>query len=185
MSESGASACEQGRRWPPGLGVAVALAVAVAFLGSSALRWTSSGSVPRGLYRVVWRGLEPGDLVLVCLPEAVSRWAYSRGYVPAGSCVGGVAAIGKPIAAVAGDRVEVSERGIAVNGRWLEDSRRVDRDFMGRPVPVVEVGVRILGAGELWLHSGHHPRSLDSRVFGPARTPWVRRVLAPLWVEER
>ena len=168
---------------PRGVAVAIAVVVAAALFAASPLRWTASGSVPRGVYRVTWRPLERGDVVLVCLPAPVGRWARERGYVPEGSCSAGAAPIGKPVAALAGDRVEVSERGIAVNGRWLEASQRVRRDSTGRPVPVVEAGVRTLRQGELWLHSGHHPRSLDSRIFGPARREWVRRVLAPVWVE--
>ncbi len=159
----------------PGLGVAL--------VAATNLRWTVTGSIPSGVYQVVWRAYQPGDVVLVCLPEPVSQWARTRGYLPEGTCPPGVGTIGKPVAAGAGGRVEISASGVSVNGRWLHGSKRVERDSFGRPVPVASEGVLILGEGEIWLHSGHHPRSLDSRIFGPARAEWVRQVLSPLWVE--
>jgi type IV secretory pathway protease TraF len=36
--------------------------------------------------------------------------------------------------------------------------------------------------GQVWLLSGHDPRSFDSRYFGAIPTANVRGVARPLWV---
>lgn len=161
-----------------GLAVLAALACCAA-LG---LRWNASPSLDPGLYRESPRHVGRGDLVVVCLPESVGRWAMSRGYVGGGRCAGGAAPVGKRIAAIAGDRVEVRESAISVGGRRLELSGRVERDTKGRPVPRVSEGIYVLAAGQVWLHSERHPRSLDSRVFGPVDASSVQAVLEPVWV---
>ncbi len=159
------------------------LAIASAFGASAALgiRWNLNPSVEPGLYRQCNQPPKRGDLVTVCLPEPVGRWARGRGYLRRGDCPGGSARLGKWIAGVEGDRVEVREKGIIVNGRWLEGTRRVDHDSVGKPVPLVPEGKVVLGSDEVWLHSGRSARSLDSRVFGPLEVAQVRGVLEPLW----
>ncbi len=154
----------------------------VASLAVFGARWNVSDSVAPGLYVKQVRPLERGDLVSVCLPEAVGRWAVRRGYLGRGGCPGDSARLGKWIAGVEGDRVEVKGKGIRVNGRWLEGTRRVDYDSGGRPVPLVPEGTVVLGPGEVWLHSGRRARSLDSRVFGALEVANVRGILEPLWV---
>ncbi len=160
----------------------LAIAGALGAAAWAGIRWNLSPSVEPGLYRVSRRAPERGDLVAVCLPEAVGRWARRRGYLSRGECAGGSARLGKWIAAVEGDRVEVRRRGVMVNGRWLEGTRRVGHDSAGRPVPLVPEGRVVLGAGEVWLHSGRRARSLDSRVFGPLAVGQIRGVLEPLWI---
>ncbi len=162
----------------------VLLAVAGAAVGcmAASVRWNVSPSVSPGLYRETTRTLERGDLVAVCLPEPVGRWARRRGYVRRGCCEGKTARLGKWIAGVEGDRVEVSDETITVAGRRLELSGRVGRDAAGRPVPRVSSGNYLLAPGEVWLHSGRHPRSLDSRVYGPLEVTRIRGVMEPLWV---
>lgn len=165
----------------------VLAAVASVTAVSSALdvRWNASPSVAPGLYVERQRPPGRGDLVAVCLPEPIARWARGRGYLRRGSCPGGSARLGKLIAAVEGDHVEVRDLGIAVNGRWLEATRRVGLDSRGRPVPLAPVGELVLGPGELWLHSGRRVRSFDSRIFGPLEVSRVQGVLEPVWVGER
>ncbi len=153
-------------------------------LGASAvagIRWNVSPSVEPGFYRLIRRPAARGDLVAVCLPETVGRWARGRGYLRRGSCPGGTARLGKRVVGMEGDRVAVSEAGIVVSGRRLEAARRLDRDSKGRPVPLVPVGEAVLAAGEVWLYSGRHARSLDSRVFGALDASSINGVMMPLW----
>ena len=160
----------------------VAALSALACCAALGLRWNASPSLDPGFYRESPRGFARGDLVVVCLPESVGRWAMGRGYVGGGRCPGKAAALGKRIVAIAGDRVEVREGAITVEGRRLELSGRVERDTEGRPVPRVSEGIYVLSPGEVWLHSGRHARSLDSRVFGSLRGSCVQSVIEPLWV---
>ena len=160
------------------------VAVAGIAAGSATLgmRWNLSPSVEPGLYRISRRAPERGDLVIVCLPEAVGFWARRRGYLGRGGCPGGSPRLGKWIAAVEGDRVEVRREGVKVNGRLLDGTRRVGYDSAGRPVPLVPEGESVLGPEEVWLHSGRRARSLDSRVFGPLEASDIHAVLEPILV---
>lgn len=160
------------------------LVVAAAVLGAAGfgIRWNLSTSVEPGLYRASGRSPARGDLVTVCLPRSVGRWAVGRGYVTRGRCPGGAALVGKWIVGAEGDRVEVADDAIRIDDRRLERSERVDVDADGRPVPRVLEGAYVLAAGEVWLHSGLQGRSLDSRVFGPLEMSSIQTVIDPVWV---
>ena len=86
--------------WILWLGIACVAAAAAHEVG---LRWNVSSSAASGLYLERSRPVERGDLVAVCLPERVGRWARGRGYLRRGRCPGGAAAIGKRVAALEGD----------------------------------------------------------------------------------
>jgi len=166
------------------LGVALVL-VPVATLAG--LRVNTSPSLPRGLYRQVplnGRPLARGDLVLACPPLPAALLARARGYLPPGPCPGEVEPLGKVVLAIAGDGVELGTEGVSVDGRLVPRSRPLARDGRGRPLQSL-VGRRYtLAAGEVWLFSPRHPRSFDSRVFGPVSGKAVRGRLVPLWVED-
>ncbi len=158
-------------------GVVVALA-AVGVASWLGLRTTWSGSVAPGLYwALVRQRPQTGELVVVCPPQG--HWLAQRGYLGRGACPGGIEPIGKPVVAVAGDVVEIGERFVSVNGRRLEGE--VARlDSRGRRMVRWKPGRYELGAGQLWLHSSYHPRSLDSRVYGPVEQSAVQEVLVPV-----
>ncbi len=168
------------KRWL--LIAALAIPAACAASGVLSLRWNLSPSVERGLYRQTAQEPRRGDLVSVCLPESVGRWARGRGYLSRGPCPGGSARIGKHVSGLEGDVIEITEETIAVNGRRLEGVRRITRDSTGRPVPLMPEGELVLGAGEIWLHAGRRPRSFDSRIFGPVDIAHVQGVLEPVWI---
>ena len=167
-----------------GLGVALVL-VPVATLAG--LRVNTSPSLPRGLYRQIplnGRPLARGDLVLACPPLPAALLARSRGYLPPGPCPGEVEPIGKVVLAIAGEAVAVDAEGVSVDGEHVPWSRPLSHDGRGRPLPSL-IGRRYtLAAGEVWLFSPRHPRSFDSRVFGPISGKAVRGRLVPLWVED-
>jgi type IV secretory pathway protease TraF len=39
-----------------------------------------------------------------------------------------------------------------------------------------------VGSGDIWVLSGHDPRSFDSRYFGPVPVANVQGEARPLWV---
>jgi conjugative transfer signal peptidase TraF len=162
------------------------LAAAAALLGIG--RFNTSASLPRGLYLEIprgWLGRPParGDLVLACAPAAGGELARRRGYLGNGPCgaggAGGAAALGKVVLATAGDEVAFDEDGLAVNGRAVAASRPESRDSAGRPLAHHPFGRWRLAAGELWLFAPYHPRSYDSRYFGPVMVEAVRGFLVP------
>lgn len=156
------------------LGLATLLA-ATAGLG---LTYNSTASLPVGLYQIRPLPADPsrGDVVGVCLTGQAAALARERGYVQSEGlqpwvygvrCSGSLAVIGKPVAGIPGDTVEVSEHGVSVNGTPLRNGEVRARDRRGRPLPQARRGVRVLRTGEFWIQSQHSGLSYDSRLFGP------------------
>ena len=167
-------------------GAAGALVMAaLASADAAGLRFNLTPSMPRGLWRVVVRDtpLRRGEVVVLCPPDTGPvRLGAARGYIPAGRCPGGYEPLVKPIAAMAGDVVAVSPSGVTVNGQPVPGTAPLARDSAGRPLPAVPAGVYPVPPGDVWLLSGHDPRSFDSRYFGPAPVANVQGVARPLWV---
>ena len=139
--------------------------------------YNTTPSLPPGVYRIRPLASEPvrGQVVGFCLAGEAARLGLARGYVhPRGlepivygtHCPSGAGVIGKPVAGVPGDTVEVGTGGVHVNGRLLRRSRAQPRDRAGRVLPAYH-GKRVLGTGEFWLQSELAQNSFDSRIFGP------------------
>jgi conjugative transfer signal peptidase TraF len=86
----------------------------------------------------------------------------------------------KPVVAIAGDTVEYSEFGIAVNGNLLRNSAPRSRDSKGRPLVHFPFGTYRVAADMVWVVSSYHPLSFDSRYFGPILAAAIRERLRPL-----
>jgi conjugative transfer signal peptidase TraF len=163
--------------------VLVGLSAAVAARSMLYINFTRS--LPIGVYRRVAGAPTRGDLVVACLPAAAGEFARLRGYVWRGDCPGGAAPLGKVVLAERGDTVEITASGILVNGVPIPNTRLMARDSKGRPVPHVQFGRHIVGAGELWLFSPYHVLSFDSRYFGPIGSRGVRARVRPLLTSGR
>ena len=158
---------------------------ALAAAHAAGLNVNVTPSMPIGLWRVTPAGrtLEKGDIVSVCLPDGDAlRLALQRGYTAAGSCPGGAEPLIKPIAAIGGDSVVISETGISVNGAVVPNTAPLTADEAGRPLGPTPPGSYHVARGELWLLSGHDRRSFDSRYFGPVSIANVQGIARPLWV---
>jgi conjugative transfer signal peptidase TraF len=114
-------------------------------------------------------------IVLVCLPPPTAAFARSRGFVPKGSCADGSAPIGKTVAAIYGDTVEIGSTGIAVNGHRLPNSRPLSVDAKKRSLQAFAPGRYVVGRDDMWLVSSYSARSFDSRYFGPVN---IARIVA-------
>jgi conjugative transfer signal peptidase TraF len=171
--------------WLRAIGAGLGAALTHAALTLAALQLYSvntSPSLPLGLYRVV-PAARPriGDLVLVCLPPDVAAPARARGYLTRGRCASGVEPLGKRIGAAAGDTVLVTSAGLVINGRSIPSTIPLRVDSHGRALPQLAGYRRGLRAGELWLVASGHPRSFDSRYFGPVSIHTVIAVMRPMW----
>lgn len=146
--------------------------------GITGLRFNASPSLPVGLYIV---SADPdASLVEFCPAEPYASLAASRGYRSGGTCPDGASPFMKQIVAKPGDKVDFSPDGIAVNGRLIANTQPRDRDSAGRPLEVWPFGSYRVAPGTSWVASSYHPRSFDSRYFGPIPTASIRNHVRPL-----
>jgi len=158
---------------------------ALATAYAAGLRVNVTPSMPVGLWAVVSGRTAPthGDIVTVCLPDgAALRQAMQRGYIASGACPDGAEPLVKPVAAVTGDLVTVSPNGISVNATQVANTAALAQDEAGRLLHPMAAGSYRVTPNELWLLSGHNPRSFDSRYFGAVPVANVLGVAHPLWV---
>ena len=164
-------------------GATVLAALATAY--QAGLRVNTTPSMPIGLWAIgsARTVLTRGDVVTVCLPDgAALRQAMQRGYIATGICPRGAEPLVKPVAAVNGDLVTVSAHGISVNAAPIANTAPLAGDEAGRPLHPVPQGSYRVAPEEVWLLSGHDPRSFDSRYFGAVPVADVLGVAHPLWV---
>jgi conjugative transfer signal peptidase TraF len=173
-------------RWTLILCAAGATVLAALATGYQAgVRVNTTPSMPIGLWAITSTRTVPrrGDIVTACLPDGPAlRQAMQRGYVASGACPDGAEPLVKSVAASGGDFVTVSPAGISINGMPIGNTAPLARDEAGRVLHSVPAGSYCVAPGELWLLSGHDPRSFDSRYFGAVPAANVLGVVRPLWV---
>jgi conjugative transfer signal peptidase TraF len=158
---------------------APAAVVAVALgAGLAGIRINTSPSLPMGLYRIT---ADPAaSLVEFCPPMQYDQSSVARGYRTSGMCPDGGAPLLKPVIARAGDVVELSEAGIAVNGNVLPHTAARAVDSKGRTLRPWPAGRYVVTAGTIWLASSYNDYSYDSRYFGPVPTAAILHPLRPV-----
>jgi len=148
------------------------------FCGFLGLRINTSPSLPVGLYFT--SADDNANLVEFCPAEPFATLAIVRGYRDAGACSDGAAPLLKPVVAKAGDMVELSARGMSVNGVLLPNTAPLSKDTKGRPLEAWPFGRYLVAPQTVWVASSYHPRSFDSRYFGPLSTSAIRAHVKPL-----
>ena len=156
--------------------------LAGALLGYVAgVRFTMTPSMPSGFYQLREGSLAKGTMVLFCPPVSAAAFAVERGYLHRGACEGGTEPLGKYVLGLPGDTIWVQPEGIALNGAAIPASSVYHRDRLGRELLHIPFGQHVVGEDSLFLFSSHHPRSFDSRYFGPVPRSSVISVIRPLW----
>lgn len=89
----------------------------------------------------------------------------------------------KPIAAVAGDTIDVAADGVAINGKLLANSAPRPLDTKNRKLQHWPFGEYQVAPGTIWVISSYNARSFDSRYFGPISTSSIRSRLTALLTE--
>jgi conjugative transfer signal peptidase TraF len=143
------------------------------------LRLNDSPSMPTGLY-VRTSSESNASLAVFCPVEPFARLSVERGYRSRGSCQDSAEPLAKPIAARPADVVELSAKGVSVNGQLLPNTAPLATDTAGRPLPHWPFGKYVVAPGTLWVASSYNPRSFDSRYFGPVKASQVREHVRPL-----
>ncbi len=168
------------RLWP--------LLLVLASLGTAAamvsfdLSFPLSGSMPLGLYRAISGPVSRGSVVRFCVPEEAAKMARQRGYLGPGLCPGGVEELAKFVIAISSDEVVARRESIIVNGVEIAGSEALQVDSSGRVLPRVKGGSYVVGKDEIWVISIVHPRSFDSRYFGPIPLSSVTQRLQPVFL---
>jgi conjugative transfer signal peptidase TraF len=154
---------------------------AAALLGhANGFRINHTPSLSVGLWRIAQPHgpIERGQIVSFCPPDtAFFRRALVRGWIGHGRCPGGWELLLKPVIAIPGGRISLSETSITVNGRAVPGSARMPLD-----VGEIPAGSYNLKADEVWVISTSHPRSLDSRYFGAISQSRIEGIARPVWV---
>jgi conjugative transfer signal peptidase TraF len=142
------------------------------------LRVNISCSLPMGLYVVT--GDARSALIEFCPEGAYATESKLRGYRRAGSCPDGAAPLIKQVAARTGDLVEMSARGLSVNGKLLRNSAPLVLDGKGQRLTPYRFGRYSVSPDEVWVVSTYSHGSYDSRYFGPIRVASIRNRLRPV-----
>lgn len=161
--------------------------LAVLFLYAYGVRINRTNSLPKGLYRVVKKTPERGDIVTFWPSDcAEMRLARSRGYIFEGvfnNASGvGYGLLMKRLLGVSGDMVSVTDAGIVINGSLLPNTRPLLCDSIGAPLPYLRFTGYALKEHEAFFVSDHMPRSYDARYFGVQEMRQIVDVLVPVYV---
>src|SRR5438477_7896707 len=125
------------------------------------VRINLTSSLERGFY-VVSR-TPSANLVEFCPEGEAAAISLQRGYrTPGGTCPDGGSPLMKPIAAVAGDRVEVTSHGIRVNGKLIPNSAAHLKDHRGRNLNLWPSGQYFVPQGWPWVFSHGNRWGFDS-----------------------
>lgn len=172
------------------LSVAAALAILafcalpLALLAGARINTTSS--FPPGIYWVVDKAPEKGDLVLFCPPrQEIFRLAHERGYLSSGTCPSGYMRLLKRLVAVSGDEVLIAPEGVSVNGRLQQRSQPLQQDPRGRSMPHPQSPHFRLVRGEVLMLSDYSRLSFDGRYFGAVPQAQLGEVVKPWLVWSR
>ena len=168
------------KRRPVLLAIAIIFISTIGIAGIAGVRWNPTASVRTGLYVVT--NDQNAPLVAFCPTGEAAAESISRGYRQRGlQCPDKYAALLKPVAARTGDTVEVSQKGISVNGKLLSNTAAFKIDSKKRPMHVSPNGTYIVQPGTVWVLSTYNKYSYDSRYYGPIQLSTVITHAKPFW----
>jgi conjugative transfer signal peptidase TraF len=181
MTQAGPRSSKPARkRRPVLLATAITFISTIGIAGIAGVRWNPTASVRTGLY-VITKDVN-APLVAFCPTGDAATDGIARGYRPRGlQCPDKYAALLKPVAARAGDTVEVSQKGISVNGKLLPNTVAFKIDTKKRPMHIWPNGTYIVQPGTVWVLSTYNKYSYDSRYYGPIQLSTVITHAKPLW----
>ena len=147
------------------IGIVLFLMVWMAYLAGARINRTYS--LPRGLYWLVDKPPERGDIVSFWPQDIeIVREAVRRGYLISGSYNGGYGPLLKKLMALPGDVVSFTDDGVIVNGILIANTKPFLHDRIGDPLPVLRFDNYTLRENEVLFLSDHLPRSFDCRYLG-------------------
>lgn len=149
------------------------------------LRFNTTSSMPIGIYQVDKKTvshLSRGDLVEVCLPDHIAKFAFERNYLSVGRCANGIEPVIKQVVGIQGDAVNVQQNGVSINQKLFPHSQLFSKDRQGRPLFSMLKGQFILKPNQVFLYGTNDVYSFDSRYFGAIDAKYIQSVLKPVLV---
>jgi len=136
-------------------------------------------SLPYGIY-VRINGVPQRDAYAAsCLTNEIVHYGIERGYLAPGHCETGTVLVLKKIKGLPGDRFDVKNGFLELNGHSYHI---MERDSSGRTLKVFyKQDDGLLGKEEYILLSDFVKNSWDSRYWGPVK---IQFLLKPLWIFE-
>lgn len=150
------------------------------------VRYNHTDSYELGFWRIVgdYKADYKGFTVLFCpRSEGWFNEAKQREYIGSGYCDSGLEPLLKKVIADAGDRVVINERGIRVNGHFIQNSQPFFSDGLGREMKINKAN-QVLEDNQVVLFSDYNHQSFDSRYFGIVDGSTIEGVVAPIWTWE-
>jgi conjugative transfer signal peptidase TraF len=158
----------------------IACVALILLAGVFGLRLNTTASVPMGLYRLTDK--DHGSYVTFCPVGTDALLMNERGYRPRGiGCRDGFEPLVKPVAAKAGDVVNVGFYGISVNGNLLRNTAAKKQDTQHRLLPILARGNHPVMPGTIWVLSTYNANSYDSRYFGAVSVERIISYAKPIW----
>ncbi len=142
------------------------LLLLLVFIGISCLdfRINTTASMPKVIYRTSEGQLSRGTDVELCLDGENAKLALEREYLKPGRCEAGVIPLVKAIVGLPGDKITISQNGIAVNDQLRPLSAIRPLDSKGRPM-ISRLQTGLIPEGKALVLS-EHEGGFDGRYFG-------------------
>ncbi|MGB7301778.1 MAG: conjugative transfer signal peptidase TraF [Burkholderiaceae bacterium] len=158
------------------------LFISLTALGLGGYRWNSSTSAPVGLWRLVHsdpNAIRVGDYVLLCPPNHAELAKLARAHIlPIGQCAPGIAPFLKQVVALSGSQFSVNDDGITLDGKLIANTKPVDYGSLTIAAATIVPPRHIVAVQSM------HPRSIDSRYFGPISIERIQGVVVPKWLAQ-
>jgi len=124
-------------------------------------------SLPRGIYqlRPIKKEIERNMIVALAVPEHVQSLVYGRKWLFKGTM------LMKPVAAIPGDKILISENGLYINERYFGPVFSFDSD--GLPLPEIRISYTLRDR-QVFLAS-RYKKSFESRYFGHV---YIKNIIA-------
>lgn len=124
-----------------------------------------------------------GTFYALCLPDPIAKVALLKRYLiyikKSSPCSGHVPMVLKRIAALPGDRIDLSKAGVRVNGTLVPGSMLRTTDSKGRRLSHMSYGSHTIPSGEIFLLGENLSVSWDSRYYGPVPARSLRFPVRP------
>jgi conjugative transfer signal peptidase TraF len=142
----------------------------------------TGANIPPGLYVKVDKPLAIGKAVIVCpIDRPDFKEALQRGYLTSGNCPNNYDRMMLNVAAKRKDIVSINETGVTVNNVFIPQSKPLEKDAEGRPMPRISLVNYELKDNELLLLSNSAGEVFDGRYFGLIDADQVESVIAPMF----